>query len=276
MTNFTAALIIALMITPLSQLVQATTKDGVAPIFETGFNESVTQVNSINLKIHTFSPKAESLKNGARYVFIEPGCQKCEPHVRVVKQFGNSYDIYRTATPAGAAVAINGSFFGYDAKGQWIPLGLIVEEGVRKNRQIGWDRGGFLVHDKKSGAKIVPVHSYKLGANDLSVIQSKPLLVESGKNGIYRDDGERFNRTAVAISTSGKIIIAGAFEGFGRAASLYEFARFLLSIKCADGSSIKWALAMDGGPGAQIYVPSIKMNFGDPGQNYVPNLIYVQ
>ncbi|TFW26537.1 phosphodiester glycosidase family protein [Duganella callida] len=276
MRNFTKALVLALMLMPLSQIAQAINKDRAITSLGMDFDENVTQVNSANLTVHTFSPKSDALRNGMHYVFIETNCPKCSPQIRVVKQFGNSYDIYRNATPMSAVVAINGSFFGYDAKGQRIPLGLVVADGVRKNRPIGWDRGGFLVHDKKGNTRIIPVHNYKPSINDFSVLQSKPLLVESGKNGIYKDDGERFNRTAVAISTSGKVIIAGAFEGFGRAASLYEFAQFLLSIKCSDGSTIKWALSMDGGPGAQIYVPAIKRNFGDPGQNYVPNLIYVQ
>lgn len=225
--------------------------------------------------VRTYSATSPD-RTGLTYVFIETQCSRCETRVRVVEKFGSSYDIYRHSTPAGTAIATNGSFFGYDLKGKHVSLGLVVADGTTKNRRIGWKGGGFLVHSRDGNTKIVPATKYRQRPTDFNVIQSKPLLVEDGHNGIRSDDGERYNRTAVAITTSGKLIVAGAFEGFGRSVSLYEFATFLLAVRCSDGSTVRWALAMDGGPGAQIYVPSIKLHFGDPGQNFVPNLVYVR
>ena len=215
-------------------------------------------------------------RTGLTYAFIETGCTRCVTGIHIVGEFGSSYEIYQRTTPANANVATNGSFFGYDVKGKHVALGLVIADGHRNNRRIAWARGGFLVHSRAGNTRIVPVARYRQQPDDTSVIQSKPLLVEDGRNGIHQDDGERFNRTAVAITTSGKLLVAGAFEGFGRSASLYEFATFLLALRASDGSSVQWALAMDGGPGAQIYVPSMKLHFGDPGQNYVPNLVYIR
>jgi len=228
-----------------------------------------------HLIVHTFAPVSPT-RPGLTLVFVEGSCTRCAAHVQVVKEFGESYAIYRQKTPTDAAVAVNGSFFGYDANGRHVPLGLVVAASVRSNRRIGWDRGGFLVHAANGATSIVPAKRYRQFRAETDVIQSKPLLVEYGRNGIRSDDGERFNRTAFAITTSGRLVIAGAFEGFGRAVSLHEFATFLLGARCADGSTIEWALSMDGGPGAQIYIPRLQMHFGDPGRNFVPNLVFIR
>lgn len=232
--------------------------------------------NAPGIKLRTFAPLPGSPRAGLTYVFIETQCGACSPHVHVVGQFGDSYAIYRSSVPTGTVVAVNGGFFGYGQDGRQIALGLVVEDGANRNHSIGWQRGGYLVASSSGKTRIDPARDYARLPSDFNVLQSKPLLVESGRNGIRTDDGERFNRTAVALSGTGKLVIAGAFDSFGRAATLREFSDFLLSMKCSDGSALRWALSMDGGPGAQIYLPSINKHFGDPGRNYVPNLVAVR
>jgi hypothetical protein len=238
--------------------------------------ERQVEIVAPGLKLRTFSASSGSPRAGLTFVFVETWCGACAPRVHVVEQFGDSYEIYRAATPAGSVVAVNGGFFGYAQDGKQIALGLVVEDGTRRNRKIRWDRGGFLLTSTDGKPRILPVHDYDGQPGYSSALQSKPLLVESGRSGIHSDDGERFNRTAVALSDTGRLVIAGAFDSFGRAATLKEFSDFLLSMKCTDGSSVRWALSMDGGPGAQIYVPTIDRHFGDPGRNYVPNLVAVR
>lgn len=222
-------------------------------------------------KINPSLPRA-----GLTYVVVEAISTKNSPHVAIVKQFGESYKIYKEQTPKDAIAAINGGFFGYSRAGNHMQLGFIVANGKRENSRIGWSTGGVFVHSNNGASRIIPIKNYVYHNIDVEVIQSKPLLVEEFKNGIFSEDGERFNRTAIAITKSEKLILAGAFDSFGRGVSLHEMAEFLRTIKGSDGSRVRWALAMDGGPGAQLYIPSLKMNFGEQGQNFVPNLLYLK
>ncbi|UCV05573.1 phosphodiester glycosidase family protein [Dechloromonas denitrificans] len=249
---------------------------GYDKILKSYFVEKNIETPDHQVILRTFTAKQSSSRSGLVYVFVETNCGTCGTNVRQINKFGGSYEIYRDMAPAGAAVVANGGFYGYDHTGKQIALGLVVQDGQAQNPRIGWTSGGFLIRTKDGKTHIKTARSYSLQTNDNSVIQSKPLLVEAGKNGIRSDTGERFNRTAIALSSTGKLVVAGAFDGFGRAVSLHEFARFLLTIKSSDGSSINLAIAMDGGPGAQIYIPSLKQNFGDPGKNYVPNIISIE
>lgn len=272
--NFNGSLIASIALSiPINVVAEVPT--GQVIVGNLSLRQNFIQNTGNDIIIHTYTALDRN-RIGLVFVSIEVSCQRCLTNVRVVEEFGNSFDIYRRATPLGAAVAVNGGFYGYDLKGKHIALGLVVSNGAKENPRIKWATGGFLVQPRDQKSTIVPAAKYRQRSSDLSVIQSKPLLVENGHNGIRRDDGERFNRTALATTTSGKLIVAGAFDGFGRSASLYEFAEFLLHWRSSDGSKIQWAIAMDGGPGAQIYVPSLKLNFGDPGRNYVPNLVYVR
>jgi hypothetical protein len=237
-------------------------------------SKHILGANKVSVRIYRINPGQP--RAGLTYVVIESSSESNSPHVAIVKKFGESYRIYVEQTPKDAIAAINGGFFGYSPSGAYMQLGLIVAAGKRENSQIGWTRGGVFVHSKDGTSKIVPIRKYVHKNTDVEVIQSKPLLVEEFRSGIFSDDGERFNRTAIAITKSGKVILSGAFDSFGRGVSLYEMAEFLRVIRGLDGSGVRWAIAMDGGPGAQLYIPSLNLNFGEQGQNFVPNILYLK
>jgi uncharacterized protein YigE (DUF2233 family) len=251
-----------------------------APPRITNPNDSATfaseRFQGAKVLVRTYKINPGHPRAGLTYVVVEATSTNTSPHVATIKQFGDSHKIYQERTPKDAIAAINGGFFGYSQSGNHMSLGFVVANGKRENSRIGWTRGGVFAHSTDKGSRIIPIKKYVYHRTDTEAIQSKPLLVEDFNNGIFREDGERFNRTAIAITRSGNILFAGAFDSFGRGVSLYEMAEFLRAIKALDGSNVRWALAMDGGPGSQIYIPTLKMNFGEQGQNFVPNFLYLK
>jgi uncharacterized protein YigE (DUF2233 family) len=191
-----------------------------------------------------------------------------------VRDYGSSYSIYEKHVPKHALAAINGGFYGNNKSGNRIPLGLVVVNSRTVNPMMKWVTGGIVLQDQNQKIFMIPVKEFRPGRTVANGLQSKPLLVEKGLVAIHGDD-ERFNRSALGLAKNGTIVFAGAFESFGRAVTLKEFANFLVKLKAIGGIEIETALALDGGPGAQLYFPSLHRHYGDPGENYVPNLIYV-
>lgn len=212
---------------------------------------------------------------GLQLVIVE--VKRAQPliDVRPVLRYGDSSAVIAGATAPNASAVINGGFFGYDAKGEYAPLGLVVSSGTIRNRRAAWRGGGILYQDKDRHLRIVPPKALTRSDHVVSAIQSKPILVQDGRLAIYSDDGERFNRSSISITTAGQIVLVGAFHSFGRAMAMKEFARVVAAIRSSTGSSVRVALAMDGGPGAHLYVPALKQHFGDSGKNFVPNVVQV-
>lgn len=195
--------------------------------------------------------------------------------VEDVRLYGPSYEIYARQVPKDALGAVNGGFFGYDKGGKQIPLGLVIANRQTKNALMKWTTGGVLLQGDNRKIDITPIKQFRFTASIANALQSKPLLVERGAVAIRAEDA-RFNRSALCITKKGTIVLAGAFESFGRALTLKEFAGFLAKLKALSGIEIETALAMDGGPGAQLFFPSLSRHYGDPGNNYVPNLVYLK
>lgn len=191
-----------------------------------------------------------------------------------IRKFGPSYQIFESAS-TNAVALINGGFFGYDAKGDRIPFGLSMAAGSQLSPLIHWTTGGVLLQNDLGVVDIAPIRSIGALKGMQAALQSKPLLVENKKNGIRTDDGSRFNRTAIGITPNKSVVLVGAFESFGRALSLKDFASFITRLPALNGPAVVTALALDGGPGSQIYFPSAKLHFGDPGNNFVPNAISI-
>ena len=78
---------------------------------------------------------------------------------------------------------------------------------------------------------------------------------------------------AVGISRAGRIIIAGAFSPNQAGATLFEFAEALIAFGVGQKDELVTAIAMDGGPGAHIYVKPKQLLFGYDGTTFVPNVI---
>lgn len=194
-------------------------------------------------------------------------------HVKDVRKKGAITSIYQESIPANASVALTGGFFGYTDRGSFAPLGLIIAEGHRINPRHPWNSGG-VVQFRNKKIEIVPISSFSERSDILTAVQSKPLLVESGRSGIRSSNDARFDRSAIATTSDGQVMIVVLSTPTGKAATLAEFAALLLRIKTKAGGSIQWALALDGGPGAHLMSGGTHCGLGEP--NYVPNLLYLQ
>jgi len=188
-----------------------------------------------------------------------------------IDRYGDPNSIYREIAGDRAVVLLNGSFFAQLRGRRCQSVGAIVSHGRALQAPVAWSVGGMLWrHAKAIG--VTSVGAFDIDAGYDEVIQSKPLLVEQGSNGIRRDDAVRFNRTAVGIGRDGRLILAGAFSPAGDAASLYEFAVFLRTARVA-GAPVYWALNMDGGPCSFIYFPSLREGFGTPGETCISTVL---
>lgn len=243
---------------------------------EFGFGQIQTSHKStpsgdVAVTIVEADPRGE--RAGLRLAWVELKLTRPVMDVRPVLRFGDSFGILEGAISPSAVAVVNGGFYGYDSKGAHIPLGLVVAGGTIHNRKASWKGGGILYQDESRRLHVVSPSALANLKGVASAIQSKPVLVQDGKLDIWSDDGDRYNRSAISLTSKGEVIIVGAFQSFGRAMAMKEFARVVTATKSSSGAPVQVALAMDGGPGAQIYVPSLKLHFGDPGKNFVPNLV---
>lgn len=212
---------------------------------------------------------------GTELCIVEALNRNSSLKVKETRVDGDTEEIYEKSVPTGAIAGMTGGFFGVSNKGNSVPLGLVKVEGKVKNRMHPWNSGG-IVETNRTSVNILPIKKFQDSNFIVNALQSKPLLIESGKDGIRSKTFDRFDRSAVATTSDGQIIFIVLFEPGGRAASLDEFSHLLLRFKTSKGGSIKWALAMDGGPGAHLYVPKMKKHCGAPTFNYVPNLLYLE
>jgi hypothetical protein len=71
----------------------------------------------------------------------------------------------------------------------------------------------------------------------------------------------------------GSVIIAGVFAPADRAATLEQFAGFMHTAARRRGMTLESVVALDGGPSAHLFIPSLKLHFGFDGERCVPNLL---
>lgn len=194
--------------------------------------------------------------------------------LKIVKREGRKDEIYSSIANANDIAMINGGFWGYDATGKKISLGMLKSGGKQITPLAKWSTGGLLsqIEDRIS---IVPVSNFTNSDVSTILLQSKPILVWNGASAITTNDAQRFDRTAIGLDKSGRLILIGIFSPDGRGASLSEFALLLSTPSAAGGFDMREALAMDGGPGAYFLAPQGGLACGDKGKNFVPNAVSV-
>lgn len=194
-------------------------------------------------------------------------------HVRDIREDRSLKDVYESALSATALGAITGGFFGVDRRGNPIPLGLVKSNGVTVSRRHPWKSGGMIAILDRN-VVITPVSAFSDSSQHSDVLQSKPILVESGKEGIRSNGLDRFDRSAVALDSNGNIYFFVIYEPGGNAATLAEFSALILGFRASSGESITHALAMDGGPGAHMYIRPLARHCGIGVPTFVPNILY--
>jgi hypothetical protein len=184
-------------------------------------------------------------------------------------------ELFESAFPESTIGAMTGGFFGVDARGNPIPLGLVKSDGEIISQRHPWTSGGVVAHSENR-VEIVPILKFASPSRYSDIVQSKPMLVEGGRDGIRSDTGDRFDRSAIAIDSDGSLFFFVIYEPAGNAASLAEFSNLILTYRSQAGlGAIDFALAMDGGPGAHMYLPALKKHCGAGIPTYIPNALYV-
>lgn len=197
----------------------------------------------------------------------------CELKVNNIKEVGLPKEIYRNISQKNDALVVNGGFFGYDAKGKYISLGLVRSNGQRLNSIMPWSSGGVLVGSGKKIALLPSIHKRR-AAEWSEAIQSKPIVVANDNVDVRNNLRDaNFNRVSIALTKEENIYVLGVFHNFGEAMTLAEFAGVMVMLANKRHISITGALAMDGGPGAHLYVPEKNLIYGDTSPTYVPNAV---
>lgn len=205
-------------------------------------------------------------------IFIPANKSKVTVHD--LKYKGLPVEAYKKIETTNTIAIVNGGFFGYNNSGKETPIGLTRENGIRKIALMPWDHGGVLTSDGSSEVRIFPAENASQGGRWPYAIQSKPIIILNGSVDVSKNlrDAD-FNRVAVGTTANGDILIVGLFHVFGQAATLVQFAELYKTVAEKRDLKILRALAMDGGSGAQIYLPKLKLHFGDTGVSYFPNAI---
>jgi uncharacterized protein YigE (DUF2233 family) len=132
-----------------------------------------------------------------------------------------------------------------------------------------------VVHQSRAGDQVhvTPIGSFLANSESLSAVQTKPLLVNDGAIVVRSRNDAPFNETAIGVTSESRLLIIGAFSPDGNAISLRSFARFARLPRNLNGPAAATAVALDGGPGAQLYFPQRAVHFGYEGTNYIPNIL---
>jgi uncharacterized protein YigE (DUF2233 family) len=139
------------------------------------------------------------------------------------------------------------------------PAGALINRG----RDIGLanPRGGsgiLVIRERRADLFDAAAPLARAPLIDLAV-QCGPRLVErDGSAGIYRDDGQRYARTAACIRDGGRtldIVVTWSTADPLRGPGLYAFSRMLVAREPAgEAAGCERALNLDGGPSTGVYV----------------------
>lgn len=194
--------------------------------------------------------------------------------VHEIRERTTASSAYKSIIRPETLAVVNGGFFGYNHSGDETPIGLVRRGGVKKVALIEWSYGGVLVSDSLGSVKVIPANNANQAGGWSEAIQAKPIIVFKGKVDVRKNLHDApFNRAAIGTTYAGDILIVGIFHEFGEAATILDFAKIYKKIADTRGLKILRALAMDGGTGAQISIPSENVSFGDTGLSYFPNAV---
>ncbi|MBM4369635.1 MAG: phosphodiester glycosidase family protein [Deltaproteobacteria bacterium] len=145
------------------------------------------------------------------------------------------------AEEAGLSLAVNGPYFAEDG-----PLGLVVSDGVVRNRQSPRRASHFLVEKAGGRPRILNQKKARLGPLDQG-IQGFPSIMSGGKTftylrtgGLGVDADAVARRTAACIDRDDRVILL-VTDDWTAGLSLADLATLLGGLGCID------AMAFDGG-----------------------------
>ncbi len=199
--------------------------------------------------------------------------------VRPVQVDGPARATYAQHACPGALAAVNGSFFHHDARG-YRPMGLVRVDGRTAQPPSPRRSGGFLISDG-STFRVVPKATPAAALAARFAVESAPILIQNGRNGMRADDMQRHDRVAGGVTGDGDLVLAGAFTASGSTVSLWEFEKLIRAAATDMSERLADVLAFDGGPSAHLFLPGPGAGpdggelFGQPGRIYTPNVVCI-
>ena len=146
-----------------------------------------------------------------------------------------------------AILAVNGGFFDIDRSSRLSPSGGVVSEG-RKVSPYRDGAGSGVLYEKAGSVGIGWSKDWASLGEVTNAMQAGPMVVDpGGKNGIFKNDFNRHNRTAVCVTGDSQVVVAVATGGL----SLFELGAILSAAERDGGFACERAINMDGGPSTQ-------------------------
>jgi hypothetical protein len=196
--------------------------------------------------------------------------------VQDIRKKGTAKQAYSSIANKNTILVASGGFFGFRSDGVEKPIGLIRSNRKRLVKLMEWDHGGILVSDRRGNVMIIPAQNRNQAGAWSEAVQSKPIIVYKGAIDIRKNPRDaEFNRVAIGYTLEGEMLVVGVFHSFSQASTLYDFAQTFKEIAESRGLKVHRAIALDGGAGAQIHIPSKGLLFGDSGRSYFPNAIRI-
>ena len=238
---------------PEPSLIAARARGSALEILAPGISYSLAALPEYGLRIHAwaFDPSA------CRFRVVE---QKAPEGSRIAEFLDRPDDVF----------AINGGFFERDRHKRLTPSGLLIVDG----RTIAPEHeraGSGIAYADAAGVAI----AYRTAAPDKSAMRSAiqvgPILVDpGGKVGIYSNQHDRLNRSALCLRP-GKVVFVAVEGGL----SLFQFARFLADRLEDGGLGCDTAINLDGGPSTQALFRAGRRRMEIPGAWPVQNALVV-
>jgi uncharacterized protein YigE (DUF2233 family) len=211
--------------------------------------------------------------DGVTALWMQIPRDEVEISIEAISKQGAANEIYQMSSSGDELVVLSAGF--HDANNE--PVGLFVSHGKLISSLTNWTTGGIL-YQRQQTFGIIPVKQWNIAPTEVEyAVQARPLVVESGGNGILSDDGVVSDRVGIGFSKNGDLLVGGAFRKKNyRAFSLYDFGRLMAATSQDGGPGARTVLNLEGGPGAHIYFPGLQRHFGTSGSDFVMNSIHVR
>jgi len=200
-----------------------------------------------------------------KFIALRVSLEKFQVKVMDSRTFGAVRMEIRSLVKKSQALAgINGGFFQPDYK----PLGLIIIDGREVNPLRKTDWGVLLIQQNRP--RLVHTREFQPDPSISQALQVGPRLVVGGKE--LRLKRQVARRSAVGINFRDELILINTED-----AEVYaqDLARILRLPEAEGGLECRDALALDGGPSAQMYGEYKNLKVDIPGKGGIPNGIGV-
>jgi hypothetical protein len=155
-------------------------------------------------------------------------------------------DLDRVLAKRGAALVINGGYYGTDGRAQ----GLVIARGRQRNPLFPRIHGGVVAVLRSGRALHQKADAVRLPRGVEFAIQCSPQLVVGGRSAVERPGENTASRTALCVRDGGRgldVYVARVDPSRGRAGpTLFTFANELVAEGCEE------ALNLDGGPSTGV------------------------